>query len=93
MLMEISTQPGPDKELSALTCSALLSLVVALGDTGKLLTAVMAMLMAPGSLSSQEIMVSTVFTKGCDGHVNSSWILIITKNCGKLGLIITRNCG
>ncbi|VDH90727.1 E3 ubiquitin-protein ligase MYCBP2, partial [Mytilus galloprovincialis] len=62
LLMEISTEPGPDKDLSALACSSLLSLVVALGDTGKLLTAVMAMLMANGSLSSQEIMVPGILT-------------------------------
>ena len=61
--MEISTEPGPDKDLSALACSSLLSLVVALGDTGKLLTAVMAMLMANGSLSSQEIMVCNLHWK------------------------------
>ena len=59
--MEISTEPGPDKTLSALTCSALLSLVTALGDTGKLLTAVTAMLMAPGALSSQDIVVNKIF--------------------------------
>ena len=61
LLMEISTEPGPDKTLSALTCSALLSLVTALGDTGKLLTAVTAMLMAPGALASQDIVVNNIF--------------------------------
>lgn len=43
--------------LAALACSCLLSLVVARGDTGKLLTAVAAMLMFSSKLATQAIKV------------------------------------
>ncbi len=43
--------------LTALACSCLLSLVVARGDTGKMLAAVAVALMSPSQLASQEIKV------------------------------------
>jgi hypothetical protein len=50
----------PDSEsLSALACSCLLSLVIACGDSGKLLTAIAAMLMFSARLAKQEIKVCT----------------------------------
>ncbi|WAQ99892.1 MYCB2-like protein [Mya arenaria] len=59
LLMEIATNSGPDfvhegQSLTSLACSALLSLVIALGDTGKLLTAV------PGILTSLQKSVQAV---------------------------------
>ena len=62
LLMEIATNSGPDfvrdgLSLTSLGCSALISLVVALGDTGKLMTALSAMLMGTGPLSTQKIQV------------------------------------
>ena len=60
--MEIATNSGPDYvrdglSLTSLACSALISLVVALGETGKLMTALSAMLMGTGPLSTQKIQV------------------------------------
>ncbi|XP_052792731.1 E3 ubiquitin-protein ligase MYCBP2-like isoform X2 [Mya arenaria] len=67
LLMEIATNSGPDfvhegQSLTSLACSALLSLVIALGDTGKLLTAVSALLMSTGSMASQHIKVPGILT-------------------------------
>ena len=59
-----STQKSLESEaetLSALACSCLISLVVVRGDTGKLLTAVAAMLMFSARLAKQEIQVSFTF--------------------------------
>lgn len=48
----------PESEsLSALACSCLISLVIARGDTGKLLTAIAAMLMFSARLAKQEVKV------------------------------------
>ena len=44
--------------LTSLACSCLLSLVVARGDTGKILAAVAVALMSPSQLASQEIKVN-----------------------------------
>ena len=62
--MELSTTTvhGEPKQnscetLTALACSCLLSLVIARGDTGKLLAAIAAALMSPAILGSQEIKV------------------------------------
>jgi len=60
--MEIATNTGPDfvhdgQSLTSLACSGLISLVISLGDTGKLLTAVSALLMSTGSLATQHIKV------------------------------------
>ncbi len=70
LLMDLSTAgnssstPGTGKTvadglaLTSLACSCLLSLVIARGDTGKLLAAVAVALMSPSQLASQEIIVS-----------------------------------
>ena len=50
-------QDNEFETLSALACSCLLSLVVARGDTGKLLTAAASMLMFSTKLAMQEIKV------------------------------------
>ena len=60
--MDIATNSGPDfvhegLSLTSLACSALISLVIAVGDTGKLLTAVAALLMSTGPLASEHIKV------------------------------------
>lgn len=64
LLMDLSQSRvscSPDvlefETLAALACSCLLSLVVARGDTGKLLTAVAAMLMFSSKLATQAIKV------------------------------------
>ncbi|XP_052283534.1 E3 ubiquitin-protein ligase MYCBP2-like isoform X2 [Dreissena polymorpha] len=67
LLMDIATHAGPDivhegQSLTSLACSALISLVISLGDTGKLLTAVSALLMSTGSMASQYIKVPAVLT-------------------------------
>ncbi|XP_048243746.1 E3 ubiquitin-protein ligase MYCBP2-like isoform X7 [Haliotis rufescens] len=67
LLMEIATNVGSDivfdgQSLTALACSALISLTIALGDTGKLLKAVKALLMSPSSLASQDILVPGILT-------------------------------
>ena len=46
------------QSLSALACSCLISLVIARGDTGKLLTSVAAMLMFSARLAKQEVKVN-----------------------------------
>ena len=45
--MELTCNPSPDPDLPSLACSSLISLVIALGDTSKILTAVSAILMNP----------------------------------------------
>ncbi|KAL4230611.1 E3 ubiquitin-protein ligase mycbp2 [Mactra antiquata] len=67
LLMDIATNSGPDYiheglSLTSLACSALISLVIALGDTGKLLTAISALLMSTGPLASEHIKVPGVLT-------------------------------
>jgi len=63
LLLDLATSHGPDAileeniQLSAVACSCLLALVVARGDTGKLLSATSALLMSPKSLSAQSINV------------------------------------
>ena len=47
------------ESLTSLACTCLLSLVVARGDTGKLLSAVAAMLMSPPALATQQMKVAT----------------------------------
>ena len=47
LLMELTCNPSPDPDLPSLACSSLISLVIALGDTSKILTAVSAILMNP----------------------------------------------
>lgn len=49
------------ESLSALACSCLISLVIGRGDTGKLLTAIAAMLMFSARLAKQEIKVGWRF--------------------------------
>ena len=60
--MDMVTEPvSPDNpiamELSSVASACLLSLVVALGDTGKMLSAVAAMLTVPSLLSETEVKV------------------------------------
>ena len=62
LLMELSTVSSSDVEveghsLTSLACSGLISLTVALGDTGKLLTAIKAMLMSTPRLAAQTTQV------------------------------------
>lgn len=52
-----ASQGHQGKSLPSLACATLLSLVIARGDTGKLLTAVAAMLMSPATLATQEMQV------------------------------------
>ncbi len=73
LLMDLSTAgnssstPGTGKTvadglaLTSLACSCLLSLVIARGDTGKLLAAVAVALMSPSQLASQEIIVGLLY--------------------------------
>lgn len=63
LLMDMVTEAvSPDDpvgmELSSIASACLLSLVVALGDTGKMLAALAAMLTAPSSLSDIEVKVT-----------------------------------
>ena len=83
LLMELATDQqvvppsgvNESENLTALACTCLLSLVIARGDTGKLLSAVAAMLMSLPALATQQIKVvlktpllfTIVFT-GC-GHL------------------------
>lgn len=60
--MDMVTEPvSPDNpvamELSSVASACLLSLVVALGDTGKMLSAVAAMLTVPSLISETEVKV------------------------------------
>ena len=49
--------PAGTKPLTSLACACLLSMVIARGDTGKILAATAAALMSPAVLASQEIKV------------------------------------
>lgn len=55
--MELTCDLGQDPDLPSLACSSLISLVIALGDTSKILTAVSAILMNPRPHMSYHIMV------------------------------------
>lgn len=55
--MELTCDLGPDPDLPSLACSSLISLVIALGDTSKILTAVSAILMNPRPHLSYHIVV------------------------------------
>ncbi len=62
LLMEMVTEPIPPEDpvamqLSSVASACLLSLVVALGDTGKMLAALAAMLTAPPPLSETQVKV------------------------------------
>ena len=58
----VQTEKPDGHILTALACSCLLSLVVARGDTGKILAAVAVALMSPSQLASQEIKVKLSFS-------------------------------
>lgn len=63
LLMDMVTEPVSSEDpigmqLSSIASACLLSLVVALGDTGKMLSALAAMLTAPSPLSEAEVKVS-----------------------------------
>ncbi|XP_033730930.1 E3 ubiquitin-protein ligase MYCBP2-like, partial [Pecten maximus] len=60
--MEVAMVGGSDMSLSSLACSSLISLTVALGDTGKLLTAISSMLMSPSPLAMQNVKVPGILT-------------------------------
>ena len=69
-----SAQEMPESEtLTALACAGLLSLVIARGDTGKLLTAIATMFMLSTKLATQEIKVglpsSVIPTRGVWIHI------------------------
>lgn len=51
------------ESLSSLACACLLSLVIARGDTGKLLSAVASLLMSPSSLATQQLHVPTILVR------------------------------
>ena len=54
-------------DLSSVACSCLLSLVVALGDTGKMLTAISSLITAPTHLTQSTLQVATHKEKGGAG--------------------------
>jgi hypothetical protein len=56
-----SPQHGDAHSMTSLACSALISLTIALGDTGKLLTAIKVMLMSTPSLATQVTQVREWF--------------------------------
>ncbi|XP_069130438.1 LOW QUALITY PROTEIN: E3 ubiquitin-protein ligase MYCBP2-like [Argopecten irradians] len=60
LLMEVAM--GTDMSLSSLACSSLISLTVAMGDTGKLLTAISSMLMSPACLAMEKVQVPGILT-------------------------------
>lgn len=62
LLMELTCDLGQDPDLPSLACSSLISLVIALGDTSKILTAVSAILMNPRPHMSYHIMVPGILT-------------------------------
>ena len=53
----VASPESESESLSAIACSCMLSLVVAQGDTGQLLTAITSMLMFSSKLASQHIKV------------------------------------
>ena len=57
-----SLPPSLSPDLSSVACSCLLSLVVALGDTGKMLAALSALLTSPPPLSDHSLLVCTPHT-------------------------------
>ena len=72
LLLDLATSHGPESNaandathLTAVACSCLLSLVTVRGDTGKLLSAVAALLMSPRALSSQNILVICLLKFDC----------------------------
>ncbi|KAL1131015.1 hypothetical protein AAG570_012253, partial [Ranatra chinensis] len=67
LLLDLATSPGPEpntsndaSDLTAVACSCLLALVTARGDTGKLLSAVAALLMCPRFLANQNIHMPSI---------------------------------
>lgn len=59
MILESAESEDPVcVQLASVVSSCLISLVVALGDTGKILAALAAMLTAPGSLTTIAVKVS-----------------------------------
>ncbi|XP_074650729.1 E3 ubiquitin-protein ligase MYCBP2-like [Tubulanus polymorphus] len=68
LLMELTSKSNPEQNcqssysLSAVACACLISLVVGRGDTGKLLSAIGAMLMSSAKLASQDIRVPSILT-------------------------------
>lgn len=56
----VSPEDSIASQLSSVASACLLSLVVAMGDTGKMLSALAAMLTAPVPLSETEVKVSYV---------------------------------
>ena len=71
MVMEsVSPKDGVAMQLSSIASACLLSLVVALGDTGKMLSALAAMLIAPSCLSESTLKVRTsVLTADWSGSI------------------------
>ncbi len=67
LLLEMVQVSGENKkdslseQLSSVVCRCLISLVVSLGDTGKMLAALAAMLTASGSLSNISVQVINAF--------------------------------
>ena len=60
--------------LTALTCSCLLSLVIATGNTGKILSACAATLMSPSQMASQSIKVGLLLDFSFSGiYVTENW--------------------
>ena len=62
----VQTEKPDGHMLTALACSCLLSLVVARGDTGKILAAVAVALMSPSQLASEEIKVNNTSAENQD---------------------------
>ncbi|XP_034942184.1 E3 ubiquitin-protein ligase MYCBP2-like [Chelonus insularis] len=67
LLLDLATSHGPEstvandgKHLTAVACACLLSLVVVRGNTGRLLTAIAALLMCPRALATQNIQMPAV---------------------------------
>ena len=63
-MCELSIAHTYISDLSSVACGCLLSLVVALGDTGKMLTAVASLITAPHHLSQNtlQVCVHTILT-------------------------------
>ncbi|XP_063236464.1 E3 ubiquitin-protein ligase MYCBP2 isoform X2 [Bacillus rossius redtenbacheri] len=69
LLLDLATSHGPESaaaddgsHLTAVACACLLGLVAARGDTGKLLSAVAALLMCPRALATQSMHMPAVLT-------------------------------